>query len=176
MTKVDWHIDTANSRLEFSVRYLMISNVKGTFNDFFASIVADPEDLTDARIEFTIDVNSIDTHIDKRDDHLRSEDFFNVEKYPEILFKATEIKKKEANKYDLTGDFTIIGKTKPVTFDITFEGQGKDPIIEEEVASFTGHTKINREDFGLNWNVAIEAGGVLVSEEVQINIDIQMRR
>lgn len=176
MTKAKWNVDTVHSTVGFSVRHMMISNVKGTFNEFDGNIELDPTDLTDASIEFTIDASSVDTRMPDRDDHLRSADFFDVENHPNLTFKATEIKKTSEDNYDMTGDFTIRGTTKPVTFDITFEGMAKDPMSGDEVAGFTGSTKINRKDFGLTWNTALETGGFVVSDEVKINIEIQLRK
>ncbi|PIC82571.1 YceI family protein [Sporosarcina sp. P1] len=176
MTKATWNVDTAHSTVEFSVRHMMISNVKGTFNEFQATIEADPQDLTDASIDFTIDANSIDTRKPDRDNHLRSADFFDVENFPNLSFKATAIEKTSDNTYDITGDFTIKDTTKPVTFQVTFEGIAKDPMSGDEAAGFTGHTKINRKDFGLTWNATLETGGVVVSDEVKINIEIQLRK
>lgn len=176
MTKAKWNVDTVHSTVGFSVRHMMISNVKGTFNKFDGNIELDPTDLTDASIEFTIDASSVDTRMPDRDDHLRSADFFDVENHPNLTFKATEIKKTSEDNYDMTGDFTIRGTTKPVTFDITFEGMAKDPMSGDEAAGFTGSTKINRKDFGLTWNTALETGGFVVSDEVKINIEIQLRK
>jgi len=176
MTKAKWNVDTAHSTVGFSVRHMMISNVKGTFNEFQGTIEADPQDLTDASIDFTIDANSIDTRKADRDNHLRSADFFDVENYPNLSFKATKIEKTSNDTYDLTGDFTIKDTTKPVTFNVTFEGTAKDPMSGDEAAGFTGTTKINRKEFGLTWNAALETGGVVVSDEVKINIEIQLRK
>ncbi|PID21181.1 hypothetical protein CSV61_10190 [Sporosarcina sp. P3] len=176
MTKAIWNVDTAHSTVGFSVRHMMISNVKGTFNEFQGTIEADPEDLTGASIDFTIDANSIDTRKADRDNHLRSADFFDVEKYPHLSFKATKIEETSKDTYDLTGDFTIRDTTKPVTFNVTYEGMAKDPMSGDQAAGFTGNTKINRRDFGLTWNAALETGGVVVSDEVKINIEIQLRK
>ncbi|PIC79368.1 hypothetical protein CSV75_12285 [Sporosarcina sp. P18a] len=176
MTKAKWNVDTAHSTIEFSVRHMMISNVKGTFNEFQGTIEADPQDLTDASVDFTIDANSIDTRKSDRDNHLRSADFFDVENYPNLSFKATTIKKTSNDTYDVTGDFTIKDTTKPVTFNVTFEGIAKDPMSGDEAAGFSGETKINRKDFGLTWNAALETGGVVVSDEVKIHIEIQLRK
>ncbi|PID25410.1 YceI family protein [Sporosarcina sp. P7] len=176
MTKAKWNVDTAHSTIEFSVRHMMISNVKGTFNEFQGTIEADPQDLTDASIDFTIDANSIDTRKSDRDNHLRSADFFDVENYPNLSFKATTIEKTSDDTYDITGDFTIKDTTKPVTFHVTFEGIAKDPMSGDEAAGFSGNTKINRKDFGLTWNAALETGGVVVSDEVKIHIEIQLRK
>ncbi|ARF17760.1 YceI family protein [Sporosarcina ureae] len=176
MTKAIWNVDTAHSTVGFSVRHMMISNVKGTFNEFQGTIEADPEDLTGASIDFTIEANSIDTRKADRDNHLRSADFFDVEKYPHLSFKATKIEETSKDTYDLTGDFTIRDTTKPVTFNVTYEGMAKDPMSGDQAAGFTGNTKINRRDFGLTWNAALETGGVVVSDEVKINIEIQLRK
>ncbi|GAA0433320.1 YceI family protein [Lentibacillus halophilus] len=176
MTQAIWNVDKVHSTIGFAVRHMMISNVKGTFNDFEGTVEADPQDLTDASIDLKIDVSSVDTRMSDRDDHLRSADFFDAENYPTITFKATNIEKKSEDHYDVTGDFTIRGTTKPVTFDITFEGVAKDPMTGDEAAGFSGSTKINREDFGLTWNAALEAGGVVVGDEVKINIEIQLRK
>lgn len=176
MTKTKWNVDTVHSTVGFSVRHMMISNVKGTFNEFGGNIELDPTDVTDATIEFTIDAGSVDTRISDRDNHLRSADFFDVENHPNLTFKATEIKKTSEDNYDMTGDFTIRGTTKPVTFDITFEGMAKDPMSGDEAAGFTGSTKINRKDFGLTWNAAVETGGFVVGDEIKINIEIQLRK
>ncbi|TRM10942.1 YceI family protein [Lentibacillus cibarius] len=176
MTKAIWNVDKVHSTIGFSVRHMMISNVKGTFNDFEGTVEADPQDLTDASVDIKIDANSIDTRRSDRDDHLRSADFFDVENHPNLTFKATNIEKKSEDHYDMTGDLTIRGTTNPVTFDITFEGMAKDPMSGDEAAGFTGSTTINRKDFGLTWNAALETGGVVVSDEVKINIEIQLRK
>lgn len=154
----------------------MNSNVKGTFNAFEGTIEADPYDLMDATNDFRIDANSVDTRKPGRDNHLRSADFFDVEKSPELSFKATKIEKKSEDAYDMLGDFTIKDVTKPVKFDIVFEDVAKDPMSGDEAAGFTGSTKINREDFGLRWNAALEAGGFVVGAVVKITIEIQLRK
>lgn len=119
MAKVNWNLDTAHSEVGFSVKHMMISKAKGTFDNFDAKIVADAEDLTDAEIELNIDVESINTRNKDRDDHLRSADFFDAENYPKITFVATDIKK-SGNNYEVTGDLTLKGTTKPVTLDVVF--------------------------------------------------------
>lgn len=176
MTKSVWNVDTAHSSLEFVVKHMMISKAKGNFNSFEAVIEADPEDLTEAKFEFTIDPSSIDTRNKDRDDHLRSADFFDVENHPKVTFIVTDIKKKSGNDYDVTGDLTIRGTTKPVNVDVVFEGQSKDPMSGNEVAGFSGKTKFSRKDFGLTWNAALETGGVLVGDEVKVNIEIEVHK
>ncbi|GMA52201.1 polyisoprenoid-binding protein [Alicyclobacillus contaminans] len=172
MAKANWAIDVAHSNIEFSVKHMMFSTVRGSFKQFDATVVADPEDLTSAEIEFTIDVASIDTGNNDRDVHLRSADFFDVEKFPKITFQATQIVKTGADQYDVTGDLTLHGVTRSETFKVTFEGQGKDPWGNEKVG-FSAQGKLNRSDYGLTWNAALETGGVLVSDQVKFELDIQ---
>ena len=172
MTKTNWTLDPTHSEIAFSVKHMMISKVKGGFNKFDAKIVADPTDLTTAEIEFTIDIASIDTRNEDRDNHLRSADFFEVEKYPSLTFKATSIEKTDDDEYAVTGDVNLHGVTRQETFNITFEGQGKDPWGNEK-AGFSGKTKIKRSDYNLTWNAALETGGVLVGDQITINLEIQ---
>src|SRR5690606_34524640 len=131
-----------------------------------------PEDLTGAAIEFKIDVSTINTNSEDRDNHLRSADFFDTEAYPAITFVATDIVKKGSSKYDLNGDITIKGATKKITFEAEFEGIGKNP-WGVEVAGFEAETKISRKEFGLTWNQALETGGVLVGDDIKIKLDLQ---
>jgi polyisoprenoid-binding protein YceI len=175
MAKSVWTVDKSHSSLEFTVKHMMISKVRGVFNEFDAVLEADPNDLTDAKIEFSVTVNTIDTRNEDRDNHLRSNDFFDMENHPKMTFVATEIKRKSGDNYDVTGDLTLRGVTKPVTFDMTMEGVNKDP-WGNEVAGFSGTGKLNRKDFGLVWNAALETGGVLVGEDVKINIEIEAHK
>ncbi|PAV28819.1 hypothetical protein CIL05_14425 [Virgibacillus profundi] len=176
MAKTTWTVDTVHSEVGFSVKHMMISKAKGTFEKFDAVIEADPEDLTDSKIEVTIDPSSINTRNEDRDNHLRSADFFDAENHSKITFVATDIKKKSGNNYDVTGDLTIRGTTKPVTIDVDYAGQSKDPMGGSTVAGFSGETKINRKEFGLTWNAAVETGGVLVGEEVKINFELEVQK
>lgn len=176
MAKTNWNVDQAHSEVGFSVKHMMISKAKGTFDQFEATIEADVEDLTDAKIEFVIDTTSINTRNKDRDDHLRSADFFDAENYPKITFIATDIKKTADSNYDVTGNLTLKGTTKPVTLDVSFEGQSKDPMSGSMVAGFSGSTKINRKEFGLTWNAAVETGGVLVGEDVNINFELELHK
>ncbi|CDQ40313.1 MULTISPECIES: YceI family protein [Virgibacillus] len=176
MTKTIWNVDTIHSEIGFSVKHMMISKAKGSFNDFNAVIEANLDDLTDSKVEVTIDVNSIDTRNKDRDDHLLSADFFDAENHPNITFAASSITKKSSTNYDITGDLTIRGTTKPVTLDAVIEGQSKDPMSGNMVAGFSGETTINRKDFGLTWNAAVETGGVLVGEEVKIHFEIEAHK
>lgn len=172
MAKSKWAVDAAHSTVEFTVRHMMIAKVKGTFHEFTASIEADPEDLTTANIEVEVDVKSVDTRNADRDNHLRSADFFDADQYPKMTFKATDITKKGDGEYEVTGDLTIRGVTRQETFTVTFEGAGKDPWGNEKVG-FSASGTINRSDYGLTWNAVLETGGVMVSDEVKIALEIE---
>jgi polyisoprenoid-binding protein YceI len=172
MTTSKWSLDVAHSSIDFAIRHMMVSKVKGAFRNFEANIEADLEDLTTASIEFSVDVNSVDTRNEDRDNHLRSADFFDVEHFPKMTFKSTEISKKSPGEYEVTGDLTIRGKTNPETFIVSYEGSGKDPWGNEKVG-FEAHGSISRSEYGLTWNTALETGGVLVADQVQISLDVQ---
>lgn len=172
MTKNKWAIDPAHSSVDFSVRHMMIANVKGTFNSFNATIEADPTDLTSATIEFSVETGSVDTRNKDRDAHLVSADFFDVENHQTMTFKATSIEKTDEGEYNVSGDLTLLGVTKQETFAVNFEGQGKDPWGNEKVG-FSAEGSVNRSDYGLVWNAALETGGVLVGDKVKINLQIQ---
>lgn len=168
-----WVLDPSHSELSFKVKHLMISNVKGVFKNF--SAVIDGDDFIKAPITVTIESASVFTNDDNRDGHLKSAEFFDVEKYPEIVFKSTSISKVDDEHYTLKGQLTIKGISKEVTLNVEYSGTGKDPWGNEK-AAFSVSGKINRTDWGLNWNAALEAGGVLVSEEVRIDADIQLKK
>jgi polyisoprenoid-binding protein YceI len=171
-TKTKWVLDPTHSENNFKVKHLMISNVKGEFRKFTAEINAIGTDFANASILANIDASSIFTNEDNRDNHLKSADFFDTENYPELTFVGTSFEKTGGDEFTLTGDLTIKGTTKPVTLDVEFGGINKDPYGNEKAAfSLTG--KINRKDWGLNWNAALETGGVLVSEEVKISAEMQ---
>ena len=167
-----WNIDVAHSTAEFSIRHLMISTVKGRFSGIEGVIVGEPEHLDEASVEVSLDIASVDTRQAERDAHLRSADFFDVEKFPKMLFNSNQISAVGDNRYTIVGDLTIHGVTRSEIFSVTFEGRAKDPWGGER-AGFSGSAKINRKDYGLQWNVALEAGGVMVGDEVKINIEIE---
>lgn len=173
MAKTKWDVDVAHTNVDFSIRHMMVSRVNGSFNQFSAEIEADPQDLTTADISFTIDVASIDTRNEDRDNHLRSADFFDVETYPELTFTSTKIEKTGGDTYNMTGDVSMHGVTKPETFTVSFEGIAKDPMSGNEKAGFEVSGKLKRSEYGLTWNAPLETGGVLVSDEVKINLHIQ---
>ena len=170
MKTTKWSIDPAHSEITFKVKHLMISNVKGEFKTFQANI--DGEDFTTSTISANIDTTSIATNNNDRDTHLKSPDFFEVEKYPEITFVSTSIKKVDDDEFKLVGDLTIKGTTKEITLDTEFGGFMKDPYGNEK-AGFSINGKLNRKDFGLNWNAALEAGGVMVGNEIKIYAEVQ---
>ena len=172
-TKTKWVLDLSHSELGFKVKHLMISNVKGEFRKFTAEI--DGEDFTKAPIHVIIDTSSIFTNSDDRDTHLKSADFFDVENHKEILFTGSSLKKADDDNYKLIGQLTIKGVSNAVTLDVEFGGINKDPWGNEK-AAFSLSGKIGRKEWGLNWNAALETGGVLVSDEVRINAEVQFVR
>lgn len=169
---MNWTIDGSHSLAEFSVRHMMVTTVKGRFQKVTGNIVWDEANPSASSVEATIDTASITTNDEKRDGHLVSPDFFEVEKYPTITFKSTKVEAKHADDFKVTGDLTIRGVTKEVTLDVEYNGSGKNP-WGMTVAGFTAKTSINRKDFGLNWNVALETGGVLVSDKINITLEIE---
>ncbi|MBD8015339.1 YceI family protein [Microbacterium sp. APC 3898] len=166
-----WTVDTAHSEVGFSVKHMMISKVKGAFTSYEATVEANEEDLQGALIDFKIDVASIDTSNTDRDNHLRSADFFDVEQFPYITFKANDIIKK-GDEYELTGDLTMKDVTRPVTFEVEYGGKATNP-WGVEVVAFNVEGKVNRRDFGLTWNQALETGGVLVGEDIKITLELE---
>ncbi|RZJ99713.1 MAG: polyisoprenoid-binding protein [Flavobacterium sp.] len=172
MSTTKWSIDPTHSEIGFKVKHMMFTNVSGSFQKFDATIETEEENFENAKIEFTGEVDSITTGNADRDKHLLSPDFFDAEKHPKLTFTASSFTKKTEGEYDLKGDLTLNGVTKPVKLDVEFGGLAKDPWGNLKAGmSITG--KINRKDWGLNWNSALEAGGVLVGEEVKLQIELQ---
>ncbi|HET8963979.1 MAG TPA: YceI family protein [Chitinophagales bacterium] len=170
--KTQWKADTAHSEVGFKVKHMMITNVRGKFEDYSVSVKTDGEDFSTAEVNFSAKTASINTGSEDRDKHLRSADFFESEKYPEMKFVSTQIEKMDEGDFVLTGDLTIRDITKSVKLDVEFGGILKDPYGNNK-AGFIVTGKIYRKDWGLNWNAALEAGGVLVAEDVKLNIEIQ---
>jgi polyisoprenoid-binding protein YceI len=166
-----WSVDASHSSVGFVARHMLISKVHGTFKSFDGRLELDESDLTRSAIEVTIDATSVDTAEPKRDAHLRSADFFDVEKYPSLTFRSSQIEKR-GDGFAVTGDLTIHGVTREVVLDVNLEGRGKDPWGGERIA-FTARTSVRREDFGLTWNQLLETGGVLVSSKIDIELDVQ---
>ncbi len=170
-----WTIDPAHSNVEFAVKHMMFTTVKGRFAGVDGQIELNEQDLADSFVNVTIDVNSVDTREEKRNAHLRSADFFDVEQHPEMTFKSTKVESDGDDEFKVIGDLTIRGVTRPVVRDVEQTGRGTNP-WGQEVIGFEARTKINRKDYGLNWNAALESGGVLVSDDVKISLDIQAHR
>lgn len=171
MTTSAWDFDLSHSSLNFHVRHLMVSKVHGRFTTWTGTLELDETDLTKSRLEVTIDAASVDTKEPKRDDHLRSADFFEVEKFPHLTFKSTKVEK-SGDDYKVTGDLTIRGITKSVTLDVEGGDTVKDPWGGTRTG-FSAKTSISRKDFGLTWNVALEAGGFVVGDKIDITLEIE---
>ena len=172
-TVTTWNLDPAHSAAEFKVKHMMISNVKGKFSGLSGTLKLDETDYTHSTVEASIPVSSINTGDEKRDGHLKSADFFDAEKFPAMTFKSTNIDSRGGADYDVTGDLTIRGVSKSVTLSLEdVSVPSKDPWGNLRIG-LSGTTKINRKDFDLGWNSALETGGVLVGEEVTITLDIE---
>lgn len=168
-----WSFDPTHSNADFAVKHMMVTTVRGGFKDISGTLEFDPQNLGASRVEATINAASIWTGVDDRDGHLRSADFLNVEDYPTITFKSTGVQIKDDNNATVTGDLTIRGVTQAVSMEVEFLGEQINPFTQQRTAGFTAHTKINREDFGLTWNQALETGGVLVGKDVKITLDVE---
>ncbi len=168
-----WNLDTAHSSVEFSIRHMMIASVKGRFARYEVDASVDEANLENSSATVRIDVNSIDTREPQRDAHLRSPDFFDAEHYPQIVFVSKRIEKRGGADYRITGDLTIKNVTREVSFNAEVNGPVKDPWGGTR-AVLTAETKVNRKDFGLNWNAALEAGGWLVGDDVKLSIDLEL--
>jgi polyisoprenoid-binding protein YceI len=168
-----WKLDPAHSVAEFKVKHMMISNVKGSFTGLTGTLTEDKNDPTRSTVEAAIDIATLNTGDAQRDAHLKSADFFHHEQHPQMTFKSTKVEKKGDDEYTVTGDLSLHGVTKPVTFKV--EGPStptKDPWGNTRIG-LSATAKINRKDFGLSWNAALETGGVLVGEDVQITIEAE---
>ena len=170
-TKTTWKLDPSHTLVEFSAKHLMITTVKGRITDVEGTIVMDEKNPRNSSVEATLKAVSIDTRTEQRDQHLRSADFLNAELFPEIKFRSTRIEG-DKDSFKLTGDLTIRDVTRPITLDIRFEGQQTDPWGGERIG-FSGSGKIDRRDFGLTWNQALETGGVVVGNDVKINLEVE---
>jgi polyisoprenoid-binding protein YceI len=168
-----WKVDPSHSHLEFGVRHLMISTVKGRFGVLEGTVRTDEANPAKADVNVTIDAASIDTREAQRDAHLKSADFFDVAAFPTLTFTGGRVTEASGDRFKLTGDLTIHGVTREVTLDVTTEGRGKDPWGGDR-AGYSAHTKIKRSDFGLTWNQLLEAGGFAVGDEVKISLDVEL--
>lgn len=170
-TTTVWTIDHSHSVVEFAVKHMMFATVKGRFSDVSGAITIDHENLANSHVDVTIDAASVDTHDDKRNGHLRSADFFDTENHPALTFRSTRVVP-HGQDLTVTGDLTIRGVSHPAILDVEFNGQGVNP-WGQQVISYSATTKINRKDYGLNWNAALETGGMLVGDEIKITIEIE---
>jgi len=171
-----WEFDTAHSAVQFKVRHLMVSSVRGDFEKVAGTILYDEKDITKSSADITIDAASVNTRVQKRDDHLRSPDFLDVAKYPTITFKSKRVEKSGPGRLKVTGDLTLHGVTKEVTLDV----EGPTPPIKDPQGNIRvggqATARIQRKDFGLTWNAALETGGVVVGDEIDITIDLEIYR
>jgi len=172
MATTNWALDAMHSELQFKVKHMMISNVTGSFTKFEATVTTEGDDFSTAKISFSADVDSINTHNEQRDGHLKSPDFFDVANHPKITFEGTQMEKVSDEDYKLHGNLTMHGVTHPVVLAVTYGGTSKDPYANIR-AGFELQGKINRKDFGLVYNAILETGGVALSEEVRIHANIE---
>ena len=172
MSANNWNIDGTHSGVNFSVRHMVFAKVRGRFGKFGGSLDLNPADLAKSSVDIQIDAASIDTGTPDRDNHLRSPDFFDVAKYPQLTFKSRRVERKGDTEYKVTGDLTIRDVTREVVLDVEFGGTGKDPWGNQRLG-FTASARIDRKEFGLKWNQVLEAGGVLVGEKIDIEIELQ---
>ena len=175
MATTTWTIDSTHSEIGFKVKHMMFTNVSGKFDAYEGTIETEENDFTTAKISFSADIASIDTRNTDRDNHLKSGDFFDVENHPKLTFTGKSFNKINDHNYELTGDLTIKGISKEVKLPVEFSGLMQDPWGNTKVG-LNIETKINRKDWGLNWNATLETGGVLVGEEVKLIIDLQLMK
>ena len=168
-----YKIDAAHSEVTFKVKHLMITNVTGSFTKFDGRLESDNADFTDAKVSFEADVDSITTNNEQRDAHLKAEDFFAADKFPKLTFVSTGIQKKDDEEYVLTGNLTIRGITKPVSLKVNYGGTATDPWGQVK-AGFEIEGKINRKEFGLTFHAVTETGGIMLSDDVKLNLQIQV--
>lgn len=168
-----WTLDHNHTEVTFKVKHLVISSVTGKFKSFDGSVESDKDDFTDATIRFTADVNSIDTGNEQRDGHLKSADFFDAANHPQLTFESTSVTKKSGNEYVVSGNLTMRGKTKPVKLKAEFGGIQKD-FYGNTVAGFEIEGKVNRREFGLEWSAVTETGGIVVSDDVKLQVNAEL--
>lgn len=167
-----WQVDPSHSLVEFGVKHMMVTTVKGRFTGFSGRIVTDGDDPTRGSVELEIDATTVDTRDQKRDDHLRSGEFFGTDDHPQLTFRSTRVEPGANGGFRLVGDLTIRGVTREVVLEATFNGRGRNP-WGQEVAGYSAQTEINRKDYGLEWNAALEGGGFLVGDTVKITLEVE---
>ena len=170
-----WTLDRSHSSVNFAITHMVVSEVDGSFKDFSADVKSAKDDFSDLSVAFTIQTKSVNTDDEKRDGHLKSADFFDAEKFPAITFKSTSIKKISDKKYELEGELTMHGVTKKVKWELKYNGTIKDPYGNNR-AGFKATTTINRKDFGVTWNKTLDAGGVALSDEVAISVNVELTK
>lgn len=175
MAPTRWNFDPAHSEISFRVRHMMFSKVTGFFHNWEGSFEFDPDDPSTAEVAVDIEAASVDTKNDDRDEHLRSGDFFDVETYPKLRFESTDVVPGEGDHFELHGELTIRDQTRPVVLEVDYHGKAVDPWGNDRVG-FTATTEIQRKEFGLTWNQALEAGGVLVGDTVEVELNVQATR
>lgn len=168
-----WQIDPAHSEINFTVRHMMIANVRGRFEDFTGKVEFDPENPENTQVEVHVDASSINTREEKRDGHLRSPDFLDADSYPTIEFKSKGVEVLSDDRARLVGDLTIRGKTREIVLDVKYAGMAKSPWGTTS-AGFSASTTINRKNWDLTWNQALETGGVLVGDEIKIDVELEI--
>jgi polyisoprenoid-binding protein YceI len=169
---MSWTVDPNHTQVEFSAKHMGIMTVKGHITGVQATLDFNEDDFTASSVAATIDPQTLTTNDERRDAHLKSADFLNVEQFQSIAFKSTRIERAAHDQYTLTGDLTIRGVTRPVSLDVVYSGQAKDPMGNMH-AGFGAYTTINRKDWGLNWNMALETGGLLVGEDVKLTLEVE---
>lgn len=174
-TATTWQIDPQHTQVEFEVKHMMFAKVRGRFEGVEGTLEIAPDNIGDSRVEAVVEAASINTGQAQRDEHLRSADFFDVERFPELRFKSRRVERREDGRLVLTGDLTMRGETREVSFDVEESGKGSDPWGNER-AGFRAEATIDRQDFGLKWNQALETGGILVGNTVRIVLEVQAVR
>jgi polyisoprenoid-binding protein YceI len=172
MTTTVWNIDSSHSGVNFSVRHMVVAKVRGRFAKYAGKVDLDESDFTRSVVDVTIDASSIDTGTAQRDDHLRSPDFFDVARFPELRFQSKRIEQLADDRFRMIGDLTIRDATREIALDVEYGGRAKDPWGNER-AGFVAKASIDRKEFGLGWNQVLEAGGVLVGDRIEIELDVQ---
>ncbi len=173
---MSWQLDNAHTEIQFKVRHMMVSWVRGSFEKFSGTVNLDEANPENATVEVKIDASSITTRQADRDGHLRSPDFLDAENHPYVVFKSKRVQRTGSNTAKLVGDLTIREVTREVTLDVTYEGQAPSPFGPFVTAGFSAETKINRKDWGLGWNAAIETGGVLVGDDIHISVEAELTK
>jgi polyisoprenoid-binding protein YceI len=171
---MSWQFDYNHSEIQFSVRHMMVSTVRGQFEKFTGTVQLDEKNPANSSVVIEIDPSSINTRSTDRDNHLKSPDFFDVANYPTITFKSTKIEQVDANHGKITGDLTIRGITKPVVVNVEYQGQSQNPFAPIINAGFSGTTTINRKEWGLTWNMGLETGGVLVGDDIKVAVEVEL--